>query len=186
MTKIISIEEYHRLKSYHPMTTISEQRTRVPHVCESNDWKTSPHCGKQCWECVEVLKIIKYEDRMEEKYKDRQYTLYSCRCHQCRNHLRLAHDDCKTCNPCEPIVIDLTGSDEEEIIKEEIIEPTIDKEKARNNNNNSSPQDWSETSYNNHYFPYDWSQSESKNNNNNTSIPWSQNSSKNSNTASIS
>jgi hypothetical protein len=56
------------------------------------------------------------------------------------------------------------------------------KEKAHNNINNSSHQSQSETSYNNYYFPYDWSQ---PSNNNNFSDAWSQTDSRNSDTASI-
>ena len=66
---MISIEEYHRLKSYYPRRTTHEQLTRVPHICESKEWRTSSHCRKQCWHCVEVTKIIEFEDLMEENIK---------------------------------------------------------------------------------------------------------------------
>jgi hypothetical protein len=158
MTQIISIEEYHRLKSHHPKRTTRGQLTRVPHICESNNWRTSPHCGKQCWNCVEVTKIIEFENRMEEKYQNRQHTLHPCYCHWCRNRLRQTHETCITCNPEE----------------EEIIKPIINKGKAHDNN--LLPQDWSETSFNEYYFPYDYSNNE---NNSITSIPWSQSDSDN-------
>jgi hypothetical protein len=70
MAKLISTEEYHHLKFYHPGRTIREQLSRVPHVCESKDWRTSPHCGKQYWSCVEVARIIRYENEMEEKFQN--------------------------------------------------------------------------------------------------------------------
>ena len=84
---MISIEEYHRLKSYHPGKTTREQFTQVPHICKSKSWRTSPHTGKRCSQCIEVIQIIEFENEMEEKYQNRQYTLHPCYCHWCKNHL---------------------------------------------------------------------------------------------------
>ena len=115
MTKLISLEEYHRFKSYHPRRTTREQLNQVPHVCKSKEWRTSPHCGKQCWNCVEVTKIIEFENIMEDKYQNRQHTLHPCYCHWCKNRLQKSHETCITCNPEKEFIIELTDSDEEEV-----------------------------------------------------------------------
>ena len=67
---MISIEEYHRLKSYHPGRTTREQFIQVSHICKSNSWRTSPHTGKCCSQCIEVIQIIEFENEMEEKYQN--------------------------------------------------------------------------------------------------------------------
>ena len=61
MSTLISVQEYHRLKSYYPRRTYREQETRVPHVCFTKYWKTSPHLGYRCNDCIEVRKIIIFE-----------------------------------------------------------------------------------------------------------------------------
>jgi hypothetical protein len=154
MSKIISVQEYHRLKSYHPQKTYRRQETRLPHICFTKYWKTSPHLGYTCNDCNEVRKIITFENQMEEKFQNRLHNLAQCDCHWCKNRLGQTHETCITCNPEE---------------EEEIIKPIINKGKARDNN--LLPQDWSETSFNEYYFPYDYSNNE---NNSITSIPWSQ------------
>ena len=105
--------EYYRLKSYHPKKTFSGQETRVPHICYSKYWKTSPHIGYRCNDCIEVEKIIKYEDYLELTYQNRQHTLYNCDCHWCKNRNQKSHDDCITCNPTEDKFIISIEEDED-------------------------------------------------------------------------
>lgn len=164
---MISVKEYHRLKSYHPRKTTHEQLTRVPHICESKEWRTSPHCGKQCWHCVEVTKIIEFENFMEEKYQNRQHTLSPCYCHWCKNRLRLSHETCITCNPEvneEDWFITLTDSDEEEFNNSST--PSINKGKRRLTNNNINKKD------NIIFYDDNWSTNSSENNDA-SSTPWS-------------
>ena len=122
MSTIISVQEYHRLKSYHPKKTYRGQETRLPHVCFTRYWKTSPHLGYRCNDCHEVSKIIAFEDHMEDKFQNRQHTLDKCHCHWCKNRLHLDHNDCDLCNNYQPegTIIDLDEDDEDFINKNDI------------------------------------------------------------------
>ena len=81
MSTFISVQEYHRLKSYHPKKTYRGQETRLPHICFTKYWKTSPHLGYRYNDCNEVSKIIAFENNMEDKFQNRQHTLDKCHCH---------------------------------------------------------------------------------------------------------
>jgi len=122
MSTIISVQEYHRLKSYHPKKTYRGQETRLPHVCFTRYWKTSPHLGYRCNDCHEVSKIIAFEDHMEDKFQNRQHTLDKCHCHWCKNRLHLDHNNCDLCNNYQPkgTIIDLDEDDEDFINKNDI------------------------------------------------------------------
>ena len=112
--KMKSLEEYHYLKSKYPKETFLTQCSRVPHVCYSNYWKDSPHCGHQYWDCVEVTKIIDYEDEAEKKHSNREYSLRNCFCHWCRHRRRLNHIGYKLCEGVEEESIFLQVSDDED------------------------------------------------------------------------
>ena len=122
MSTIILVQEYHRLKSYHPKKTYRGQETRLSHVCFTRYWKTSPHLGYRCNDCNEVSKIIEFEDYMEDKFQNRQHTLDKCHCHWCKNRLHLDHNNCDLCNDYQPkgIIIDLDEDDEDFINKNDI------------------------------------------------------------------
>ena len=60
------------------------------------------------------------EDYLEEKYHIRQYSLFNCTCHWCRNRQRLSHHGYRLCdeNAVEEVedgIIYLSDEDEEEI-----------------------------------------------------------------------
>ena len=124
-----TMETYHRLRSYHPKPTTHDRLHNLPHICRSKYWKDSPHLGHRCNNCNEVEKIIRMEDYLEEKYHNRQYSLFHCTCHWCRNRRRLSHDGCNLCDEdtvkIEDGIIYLSEEDEEEINKL----PTIDNSK---------------------------------------------------------
>ena len=81
----LTMETYHQLKSYHPKLTTHNRLYNLPHICRSKYWKDSPHLGHRCNNCNEVEKIIRMEDYLEEKHHNRQYSLFHCTCHWCRN-----------------------------------------------------------------------------------------------------
>jgi hypothetical protein len=113
MSTLISVQEYHRLKSYYPRKTYREQETRVPHVCFTRYWKTSPHLGYRCNDCIEVRKIITFENHMEDRFQNRLHNLIKCDCHWCKNRLHLNHDNCELCTDHqEKVIIDLDEEDE--------------------------------------------------------------------------
>ena len=119
-TTPLTIETYHRLKSYHPKSTTHDRLYNLPHICTSKYWRDSPHLGHKCNNCDEVEKIIRMEDHLEEKFHIRQYSLFNCTCHWCRNRRRLSHQGCRLCDEdaveeVEDGIIYLSDEDEEEI-----------------------------------------------------------------------
>ena len=121
MSILISVQEYHRLKSYYPRRTYRGQETRVSHVCFTKYWRTSPHLGYRCNDCNEVRKIIAFENHMEEGFQNRLHTLNKCNCHWCKNRLHLNHDNCDLCtNHQEKDIIYLDEEDEDFINKNDI------------------------------------------------------------------
>ena len=81
------------------------------------------------------------EDYLEEKHHNRQYSLFHCTCHWCRNRCRLSHDGCNLCDEdivkIEDGIIYLSEEDEEEINKL----PTIHNSKKDDDDDDTLPLD---------------------------------------------
>jgi hypothetical protein len=66
-----TLENYHRLKSYHSQPTVHDRLYNLPHICKSKYWGNSPHRGYKCNDCDEIKTVIEMEDYLEEKHKNR-------------------------------------------------------------------------------------------------------------------